>query len=206
MQPGKFITLEGSEGTGKSTNIGYVKAYLEQRGIQVVMTREPGGTALGEAIRSLILGDHLIVSEAELLLLFAARAQHVKQVIAPAMQEGFWVISDRFTEATHAYQGGGRGIETEIINQLEHWVLKGLQPDLTLLLDVSPEIGMERIKSRGFRDRFEREDRAFFERVRARYLARAETSNGRIQVVDATQPLIDVQSIIAGHLNRLIAS
>lgn len=206
MQPGKFITLEGSEGTGKSTNIGYVKAYLEQQGIQVVMTREPGGTALGEAIRSLILGDHHIVSEAELLLLFAARAQHVKQVIGPALQEGVWVISDRFTEATHAYQGGGRGIETEIIDHLEQWVLGGLQPDLTLLLDVSPEIGMERIKNRGSRDRFEREDRAFFERVRARYLARAEASNGRIQIVDAAQALTDVQSIIAGHLDRLISS
>ncbi len=204
MLPGKFITLEGSEGAGKTTNIGYMQEYLKQRGLSVVVTREPGGTALGEAIRSLILADHHPVAEAELLLLFAARAQHVNQVIAPALQAGQWVISDRFTEATHAYQGGGRGIDSAIIETLEHWVLGTLRPDLTLLLDMPLETSLMRIKNRT-KDRFEREDRLFFERVRARYLSRAALSDGRIRVIDADRPLAEVQACIAAHLDEMIS-
>ncbi len=204
MPPGKFITLEGSEGAGKTTNIGYMQEYLKQRGLSVVVTREPGGTALGEAIRSLILADHHPVAEAELLLLFAARAQHVNQVIAPALQAGQWVISDRFTEATHAYQGGGRGIDSAIIETLEHWVLGTLRPDLTLLLDMPLETSLMRIKNRT-KDRFEREDRLFFERVRARSLSRAAWSDGRIRVIDADRPLAEVQACIAAHLDEMIS-
>jgi len=203
MSPGKFITLEGSEGTGKSTNIGYVQDYLTQRGLSVVVTREPGGTALGEAIRCLILGDHHPVPEAELLLLFAARAQHLHQVIRPALEAGQWVISDRFTEATHAYQGGGRGIDSGFIETLEQWVLGPLRPDLTLLLDMPLEAGLIRIQNRP-KDRFEQEDHLFFERVRARYLSRAALSQGRIRVIDADRPLADVQASIAAHLDEMI--
>ena len=206
MQPGKLITLEGSEGTGKSTNLGYVYDYLAQRGVSVLMTREPGGTALGEAIRALVLSDQVIVPEAELLLLCAARAQHVRHVMEPALAAGHWVVCDRFTEATHAYQGGGRGIHTDIIEYLERWILGDLRPDLTLLLDIPPETGQQRIRNRRSTDRFEREDTGFFERVRARYLERARMSDGRIRLIDAARPLAQVQADIAHHLDEILAA
>ncbi len=196
MSRGKFITVEGSEGVGKSTNINHVRTRLEEYGIEVVQTREPGGTPLGEEIRELLL-DHRhtgMSQDAELMLMFAARAEHLNQVIIPAIDAGKWVLCDRFTDASHAYQGGGRGIPTERIGTLEQWVQKGLQPDFTLLLDIEPEIGLERAGKRGALDRFEKEEIAFFHRVRATYLERAQQFPERFRIVDASQPLELVQA------------
>ncbi len=206
MHPGKFITLEGSEGGGKSTNLLFIRDYLTERGIPCCITREPGGTALGESIRAILLGEQDIVAEAELLLLFAARAQHIQTVIAPALAKGLWVISDRFTEASYAYQGGGRGIRTDIIGYLQNWIQGEVRPDLTLLLDVPLATGQARIQARGQPDRIEREDAAFFERVRSTYLNRAALPGSRIQIIDASQPLTTVQTAIATHLTPLMPS
>ncbi|MBC8518912.1 MAG: dTMP kinase [Gammaproteobacteria bacterium] len=202
MNRGKFITVEGSEGVGKTTNINHVRARLEEYGVEVVQTREPGGTPLGEEVRELLL-DHRhtgMSQDAELMLMFAARAEHLTQVIQPALDAGKWVLCDRFTDASHAYQGGGRGIPTERITALEQWVQKGLQPDLTLLLDIEPEIGLERAGRRGALDRFEKEEIAFFHRVRDSYLDRARMFPERFRVVNTSMPLEDVQQEIDGHL------
>jgi dTMP kinase len=192
---GLFITLEGPEGAGKSTNRDYIAAQLRAAGLDVVLTREPGGTPLAERIREVLLApsDEAMDADAELLLMFAARAQHIARVIRPALQRGAVVICDRFTDATYAYQGGGRGLPEARIATLEAFVQQGLQPDLTLVFDLPVEIGLARATARGRLDRFEQEGRAFFEAVRSAYLARAATDTQRYRIVDAAQPLADVQ-------------
>jgi dTMP kinase len=199
---GHFITLEGSEGSGKSTNLNYIYQRLQQAGIDVVLTREPGGTPLGETIRELLL-DHrqqAMASDTELLLMFAARAQHLNELIIPSLEAGQWVLCDRFTDATYAYQGAGRGIDNRRIAQLEQWVQGELRPDLTLFLDLPVAQGLARAGARAELDRFEREEIAFFERVRQGYLSQAAAEPQRYRVVDAAPPLPEVQL----QLNHII--
>jgi dTMP kinase len=200
-----FITLEGGEGVGKSTNLAFVADYLRTRGAKVLTTREPGGTPLGETIRSWILdGEHGALSaEVEALLMFAARARHLEAVIRPALAAGKWVVCDRFTDATFAYQGSGRGAERQLLEALEAGVQRGLQPDLTLLLDAPLDVGRRRIAARK-PDHFEREQQPFFERVRRGYLDRAERDPARIKIVDAAGPLDGVQGAIAAELDALL--
>ena len=204
--PGKFITLEGGEGVGKTTNLQYITQLLTSRGIDFVVTREPGGTRLAENIRTLLLGDHEEeVSEmTELLLIFAARAQHLSKVIMPALAAGKWVVSDRFTDATYAYQGGGRGLNEQTIAQLEQIVQGDLRPDLTLVLDLAPEIGLERARKRAALDRFEREKLEFFSRVREAYRQRAMLEPKRCILIDASLPLDQVQHDILEALERVL--
>jgi len=203
---GYFITVEGGEGVGKSSNLGFIEAWLREAGKQVVMTREPGGTVLGERIRELLLdGNQNSMSvDAELLLMFAARAQHLEQVIKPALAEGKWVVCDRFTDATYAYQGGGRGVDFQRIAQLEQWVQSNLRPDLTLLLDMPVQQGLQRAGQRSTPDRFEREQQHFFERVRETYLIRARQEPARFRVIDAAPALEQVQQQIAAVLSVLL--
>ena len=195
MTRGKFITLEGGEGVGKSTNMAFIKNYLFQHNISVVVTREPGGTLLAEKLRQLLLdkNSEVISDQAELLMVFAARAQHIKHVIEPALAKGEWVLCDRFTDATYAYQGGGRNMRISAIEWLENMVQGTLRPDLTLLLDAPVEIGIERARSRAEFDRFESEKISFFEQVRRAYLLQAELHPERIKLIKANQPLVDVQ-------------
>jgi len=202
---GKFITVEGIEGVGKTTNIDFIHRLLLTAGHDVVLTREPGGTPLGEAIRGLLLDPEYtgMDSTCELQLMFAARAEHLAKVIWPAVEQGRWVLCDRFTDATYAYQGGGRGIDAGRIAQLEQWVQGDFRPDLTLLLDVPVEVGLARAGTRGELDRFEQEQVAFFERVRQCYLAMAGEHAGRYRVVDASQPLQQVQAQLAELLNQV---
>lgn len=199
----KFITLEGGEGVGKSTNLAYVENYLETRNIKYIVTREPGGTPLAEDVRKLLLSEReeAVDENCELLLVFAARAQHINQVILPNLLKGVWVLCDRFTDATYAYQGYGRGLSLDKISQLESLVQDGLRPDLTILLDAPVAQGMERVKQRGALDRFEKEQLAFFQRVRDGYLERASSQPERIKCVDASQSLTDVQSQLQGVLD-----
>ena len=206
MTRGKFITLEGGEGVGKSTNLSFIKGYLQDHGIAVIATREPGGTQLAEKIRLLLLdaGDESISESTELLLMFAARSQHIGQVIEPALAQGKWVVCDRFTDATYAYQGGGRNMEISTIKWLENLVQDSLSPDLTLLLDAPVEIGIERVRERGKLDRFESEKIDFFERVRQAYLRRAELYPDRIKLIKANRPLNDVQRALVDVLRPLI--
>ena len=206
MVRGKFITLEGSEGVGKTTNLEFVYRYLESAGIESVQTREPGGTPLAEELREILLAvrEETMSAQAELLMMFAARSQHLDQVIEPHLAAGRWVICDRFTDATYAYQGGGRGVDEDQIAALEALVHGDLQPDLTLYLDLAPEIASQRIAQRKA-DRFELEKRAFFERVRASYLNRAERYK-RFAVIDASVTLAEVQNRIADVLQSLIES
>lgn len=206
MKPGLFITVEGTEGVGKTTNMEFVQQYLAERGIEVLRTREPGGTPLAEDIRELLLSqrDETVDSTAELLLVFAARAQHFNQVICPALAAGRWVLCDRFTDATYAYQGAGRGLDVALISQLEQVVQGPLRPDCTLLLDIDVATGLARAGSRGALDRFEIEAHAFFERVRQCYLSRADAEPARFSVVDAGQPLAQVQAQLAAVLDRLL--
>ncbi|MES2823991.1 MAG: dTMP kinase [Pseudomonadota bacterium] len=196
MQRGRFLTIEGTEGVGKSTNLTYVHNWLSQRGIEVVVSREPGGTPFAEEIRALLLArrDEAVDETAELLLIFAARAQHLQQVIKPALARGAWVLCDRFTDATYAYQGGGRGLSLATIAQLEVLVQGELRPDLTLILDIDVELGLARARERGELDRFESETIAFFERVRSAYGARVQTAPGHYAVINAGQALVDVQA------------
>jgi dTMP kinase len=193
--PGKFITVEGIEGVGKSTNIAHIRGLIEAAGIDVVITREPGGTPLGEAIRGLLLDPRYtgMSPDCELQLMFAARAEHLAKVILPALAQGRWVLCDRFTDATYAYQGGGRGIAADKIARLEQWVQDDFRPDLTVLLDVPVAIGLARAGNRGALDRFEQEQIGFFERVRQAYLDLATRHDGRYRVIDASQPLARVQ-------------
>ena len=200
----RFITLEGGEGVGKTTNLDFIEQYLTTRGIDLVRTREPGGTRLGERIRGLLLDSGAMDCRAELLLVFAARAQHLAEVIRPALAAGRWVLSDRFTDASFAYQGGGRGLAVGAIGWLERFVQQELQPDLTLLLDAPVDIGLARARKRGAADRFEAEDLRFFEKVRAAYLERVALCPERIRRVDASGPLASVQAAIARHLDRLL--
>lgn len=202
---GQFITLEGGEGVGKTTNLDFVRRHLEAQGLEVVVTREPGGTELAEKIRELLLrpSDEPITEMTELLLIFAARAQHIARVILPALEQGKWVLCDRFVDATFAYQGGGRGLSIPLIEQLEAMVVNGLKPDLTLLLDLPVAEGMARARARSALDRFEQEKLEFFELVRATYLNRAAADPARIKVIDATPVLSEVQAQIVDALTGL---
>ncbi|MEZ5494947.1 MAG: dTMP kinase [Pseudomonadales bacterium] len=209
MKPqGKFITIEGSEGVGKSTNIACVESFLQSQAIPYLKTREPGGTPLAEEIRILLLEprDEKVCEKTELLLMFAARAQHLQQVILPALQRGEWVICDRFTDATYAYQGGGRKLSLGTIATLETVVQGDLQPDLTLLLDVDVSTGLARLGNRDQIDRFEREQQDFFEAVRAMYHQRVKQFPERFRIIDAGQPLDVVQENIIRCLRQFIAS
>ncbi len=205
MKPGKLITLEGVEGAGKSTQLVLLVDYLAQQDITVVSTREPGGTILGEKIRSLLLNDETSISDdAELLLLFAARAQHLTEVIKPFLVEGNWVVCDRFIDASYAYQSGGRGIPSHRIQLLDDWLLAGFKPDLTLLLDVSVSAGFGRIADRG-KDRIEQENIGFFERVRDIYLQRAKSDQSRIKIIDSSQSIELMAKQIQSQIDMLIA-
>jgi len=202
----RFITLEGGEGAGKSTVLSALRDFLLARGFEVVSTREPGGTPLAEQIRGLLLDTHHEppAVETELLLVFAARAQHVREVILPALQRGAWVISDRFTDSSYAYQGAGRGLETGFIAELERRVV-GIAPAMTLLLDIGVAHGRERMRGRDLTpDRIEREQDQFFERVRDGFLARAQAEPQRIRVVDATQSVEAVAAEAVAHLRTLV--
>lgn len=203
---GLFITLEGPEGAGKSTNREYLAERLRERGIEVQLTREPGGTPLAERIRELLLApsDEVMAVDTELLLMFAARAQHIAQVIRPALARGAVVLCDRFTDATYAYQGGGRGLSMERIAQLERFVQGDLRPDLTLVFDLPVEIGLSRAAARGRLDRFEQEGRAFFDAVRSTYLQRAKADPERYRILDAAQSLSDVQRDLDALLPTLL--
>ena len=198
----RFITIEGGEGAGKSTAQRFIADRLAERGITTVQTREPGGTPLAEAIRQTLLSvdGEAPVEMTELLLVFAARAQHLAKVIEPALLRGDWVLSDRFTDATYAYQGAARGLSTATILHLEQLVQGGRQPDKVLILDLPPEIGMARARSRGELDRFEREEHDFYERVRAGYLMRAEATPERYSVIDAGQALPQVESALSAEI------
>lgn len=201
---GRFITVEGGEGAGKTTQLAFIREYLERAGYQVVLTREPGGTALGEEIRALLLGHRHdgMTPATETLLMFAARAEHLKRVIRPALAAGCWVLCDRFTDATYAYQGGGRGVSPERIAVLEDWVQGELRPDLTLLFDLPVAAGLERAGRRGAADRFEREKADFFERVRAAYLERAWRDPDRHRIVNAARPVETVRTEVESILAR----
>ena len=205
---GRFITVEGIEGVGKTTNIEFIEKLLRDAGKEVVMTREPGGTSLGEDIRELLLGHkHDGMSrDAELLLMFASRAEHLDKIIQPALDNGKWVLCDRFTDATYAYQGGGRGFDTAPIATLETLVQDSLRPELSLLLDVSVEIGLDRAGKRSEPDRFEKEKHDFFERVRQTYLERAHADPARMKIIDASQPLDDVQVQIKKTIMEFLQS
>jgi dTMP kinase len=203
--PGRFITIEGVEGVGKSTNLGFVAATLQAAGHNVRLTREPGGTPLGERVRQLLLhGDAPVDPLAELLLMFAARAAHLREVIEPALAAGDWVVCDRFTDATYAYQGGGRGLPEGAIATLETLVQGSRRPDLTLLLDAPPEVTDPRLRARAPADRFEQEAAAFFARVRATYLALAAREPGRVRLIRTDRPLPEVQADIARALAPLV--
>jgi dTMP kinase len=201
--PGKFITIEGGEGVGKSTNADLIQSVLESRGCEVVVTREPGGTALGEALRSILLSADIEspVEMAELLIIFAARAQHLTTVIEPALAAGKWVLCDRFTDATYAYQGWGRNIDQRAIASLEQLVQGARRPDLTVLLDMDPSLGLARAKERAELDRFEQEELAFFNRVREGYLARAKEEPAGWLIIDASKTLDEVTTVIGQALN-----
>jgi dTMP kinase len=198
---GRFITLEGLDGAGKTTQLVWLVETLRARGKVIIQTREPGGTPLGEKLRALLLADPMHL-ETEALLMFAARREHLAQVIEPALARGDWVVCDRFTDASFAYQGGGRGLAREKLAILEQWVQAGLQPDMTLMFDVTTEVARGRVNGMGRDlDRFEREQAEFFERVRNEYLARAVASQGRIRIIDASRPIdqikITLEEIIA---------
>ncbi|MDF2445321.1 MAG: dTMP kinase [Moraxellaceae bacterium] len=191
---GRFITLEGGEGAGKSTCLEFIASYFSRRQLPLLVTREPGGTPLAEEIRHLLLQkrNEQVAPDTELLLVFAARAQHLEHTILPALRRGEWVLSDRFTDATYAYQGGGRGLSMQRISELERMVQGTLRPDLTLLLDLPVEQGLARADARAERDRFESEQHAFFERVRAAYRERSLAEPERFRVIDASRTLPEV--------------
>jgi len=212
MTSGKFITIEGGEGVGKSTQIAALRDLLVSHGFPVVVTREPGGTGRAERIRELLLetSEEAMPPVCELLLMFAARSTHIENVIRPALQRGIWVICDRFTDATYAYQGGGRGMNVEQIRSLEQWVQQDLRPDLTLLLDAPVEIGERRAaarnEQRGITDRFEHEQRNFFDRVRSAYLARAANEPNRFAIVNASADRGQVTAAIGAAVQSLLST
>ena len=203
---GLFLSFEGTEGAGKSSNLQYVKEMLETSGKTVLVTREPGGTEVGERIREILLNPDLpaMHSDTELLLMFASRAEHYQHKILPALNEGQWVLCDRFTDASFAYQGGGRGIDMARIAELEFWVLGGRKPDQTFLFDLPVEIGLSRAKSRGAADRFEQEAVLFFQRIRDCYLARAAAEPTRFKVLDASQSLEQVRDQLKMTTSQLL--
>jgi dTMP kinase len=207
MKQGKFITLEGIDGAGKSTQLAWIVELLQRAGFTTVVTREPGGTTLGEQLRALLLDKSISMhSETETLLMFAARREHLDKVILPALVQGQWVISDRFTDASFAYQGGGRGLDMDKLTILERWTQGALQPDLTLYFDVPVEVGQQRISQIKAFDRFEKEQADFFQRVRAAYLDRAKQFPDRIKIIDGSRPLTEVKAaverILMGLLNH----
>ena len=204
---GRLITLEGGEGAGKSTVLEAARARLESHGIDVVVTREPGGTALGEAVRAIVLDPARrdLCGESELLLMFAARAQLVRELIRPALDAGRWVLSDRFTDASYAYQGGGRGQPEHRIADLEEWAA-AMRPDLTLLLDVPVAVGLARAGNRGQADRIEQENGDFFERVRATYRARAAAEPERFRIIDASRPVAEVRAAACAAIDTFVAA
>lgn len=193
---GKFISLEGMDGAGKSTHIPDIIAKLQQRGVEVISTREPGGTKLGEQLREILLHEPMH-PETEAMLMFAARREHIAQVIQPALARGAYVLTDRFSDATYAYQCGAKGVSAEKIMQLERWVQMGLQPDVTLLFDVPPEVSLQRLSSARTPDKFEREGLAFFAQLRTSYLQRAAEFPQRFRVIDANQELDKVKVIVS---------
>ena len=197
MKPGKFITFEGIDGAGKSTHISFVASLLHDRGNTVITTREPGGTPLGEQLRKLLLHEKMHL-ETEALLMFAARREHLAQVIEPALARGDWVISDRFTDATFAYQGGGRQLAREKLEALERWVHPHLQPDLTLLFDVPLEVARARLDRARDPDRFEQEKAAFFAATQAEYRRRAEQFSGRFRIIDSSKTIDEVNQRLIG--------
>ena len=205
---GKFITIEGTEGVGKTTNMAFIKGWLEAKKLPYISTREPGGTPLAEQVRELLLAPRaeLVCSASELLLMFAGRAQHIDQVIEPALAEGRWILCDRFTDATYAYQGAGRKMGSDLIAELEILVQGSLRPDLTLILDIPVDIGLKRASARSDPDRFELEQVEFFERVRRGYLGIAEQEPDRCKLIDASQSLEQVQSQIANVLETFYVS
>ena len=204
MSHARFITLEGLDGAGKSTHLTFIRQWLQQQDIEAVFTREPGGTPLGEKLREILLDiDTEATLDTETLLMFASRQELISTVIRPQLAAGHWVVSDRFTDATFAYQGGGRGVPAERIAVLEHWVQQGLQPDLTILLDVPLEVARERMSGTRLPDRFEQEREDFHQRVRQMYLARAQANPQRFLVLDANQPLEALQQRIAVALAAL---
>lgn len=208
MASGRLITLEGIEGVGKSTNLAFLADRLRAAGVSLLTTREPGGTPLAEEIRQVLMAprDEPVAQQAELLLMFAARAQHVRTLIEPALARGDWVLCDRFTDATYAYQGGGRGVPVEAIAWLEQYVQDALRPDCVFVLDIDPEAGLARARARSsVVDRFEQEQLEFFARVRAAYLSRARAQPARYCVLDAGQPLAVVQQQLAARLDALLA-
>ena len=200
----RFISFEGGEGVGKTTQIQRLKEYLVSLRYEVLITREPGGTEVGEAIRQVLLDKTLpgMHQDTELLLMFAARAEHVQTVIYPALANGVWVLSDRFADASHVYQGTGRGVDAERIDQLERWALGDFQPDLTFLLDMPVAAGMKRVHTRGETDRFETENLDFFQRIRDGYLSRAKEFSERYRIIDAEQDLSVVTASINGALEK----
>lgn len=206
MKYGKFITFEGSEGAGKSTQLNAVENFLQRQGIEVVTTREPGGTPIAEKIREVLLDkdNQALCSDAELLLMFAARSQHINELILPALEQGKWVISDRFTDASFAYQGGGRGLSWQRIETLREWVQGEFNPDCTLLFDLPVEMGMARAKKRGPSDRFEEEQISFFEKVRKGYLRLAEEQPERFRLIDAAQSLEQVETQVITSITELL--
>jgi dTMP kinase len=199
---GKFITLEGMDGAGKSTHIPNIITALKARGVEVVATREPGGTRLGEQLRALLLHDAMH-PETETLLMFAARREHIATVIEPALKRGAYVLSDRFTDATYAYQCGAKGVASSKIKQLEKWVQGSLQPDLTLLFDVPVEISMKRLADAREPDKFERENAAFFDKLRQAYLSRAAENPARFRVIDANQALDKVKVLVENIISTI---
>jgi dTMP kinase len=205
---GRFITLEGGEGAGKSTNMDYIAQRLRAAGIALTVTREPGGTPMAENIRGLLLdpGNRAMHADTELLLMFAARAQHLQELVIPALARGEWVLCDRFTDATYAYQGGGRQLDRKRIAQLETWVQGGFQPHRTLLFDLPVDVGLARAGERGALDRFEQEKTEFFERVRSTYLERARAFPQRFRIIDAGNGLNAVQAQLDPLIDELLAS
>jgi dTMP kinase len=204
---GKFISIEGIEGAGKSTQLAFINDYLSSKGKSLVVTREPGGTEVSEEIRDLLLKPRSqgMDVNTELLMMFAARAEHVAQKIKPAIARGDWVISDRFVDATFAYQGGGRGIDVERIQQLADWTLQGLKTDLTIVFDLSVELSQERVTSRNEgKDRFEQEKATFFERIRQSYIDRSLLEPNRVKVIDASQTIEQVQQQLTTILDKLL--
>ncbi len=201
-----FITLEGCEGVGKTSNMQFIKSLLEAKNIKFIETREPGGTPLGEALRAILLGEDFkgMADDTELMLMFAARAEHMAQIIRPALEKNKWVLCDRFTDATYAYQGGGRQLDVQRIQELENWVLGDLRPHITILLDAPVEVGRERAGKRSAPDRFEQEQDGFFNRVRNTYLERAKAEPERIKVVDACGDLPSVEKQIDEIFNAIL--
>ncbi|MFS0753934.1 dTMP kinase [Noviherbaspirillum sp. 1P10PC] len=202
MTPGKFITFEGIDGAGKSTHLSFVASLLHEMGHTVITTREPGGTPLGEQLRGLLLKEKMHL-ETEALLMFASRREHLAQVIEPALARGDWVVSDRFTDATFAYQGGGRGLAREKLDALEAWVHPHLQPDLTLLFNVPLEVARARLDKSRDLDRFEQEQAAFFAATQAEYLRRAEQFPKRFRLIDSTQTISEVNQALAEIIEEL---